>query len=162
MEAPSRFGSKGSSQDVRQVLDVAALLHLREYDLFRLAWRRWFGRDADDKTLEPRFVAYMFHQIVPLWVRQFCRDVLAQEREHRLDPRAFGVDRVTRRDPPVVPGRIAVILAFAAGVLLYVLLLTAGAPAAGGTLACEGGPGFQFYSDLAHALAGRPVSACPS
>ena len=160
MEAPSRFGSKGLSEDARQVLDAAALLHLREYDLFRLAWWRWFGRDGDDKTLERRFVAYMFHQAVPLWVRQFCRDVLAQEREQRLDPRAFGVDRVPRRQPPVMPGRTAVLVAFAVAVLLYILLLTVGMPAAEGSLACDGGPGLKFYVDLAHALVGRPAPNC--
>jgi hypothetical protein len=160
MEAPSQFGSKGLSEDVRQVLDAAAILHLREYDLFRLAWWRWFGRDADDKTLERRFVAYMFHQVVPLWVRQFCREVLTQEREHRLDPRAFGVDRVARRQPPAMPGRTAVLVAFAVAMLLYILLLTAGAPAVGGSLACDGGAGLKFFSDLSHALAGRAAPDC--
>jgi hypothetical protein len=160
MEAPSQFGSKGLSEDARQVLDAAALLHLREYDVFRLAWWRWFGRDGDEKTLERRFVAYMFHQVVPLWVRQFCRDVLTQAREHRLDLRAFGVDRVTRREPPVMPGQTAVLVAFAVAVLLYLLLLTAGAPAADGSLACDGGSGLRFYADLAHALAGRAAPEC--
>ena len=160
MEAPSWFGSKGLSEDARHVHDAAALLHLREYDLFRLAWWRWFGKDGDDKTLERRFVAYMFHQVVPLWVRQFCRDVLTHEREQRLDPRAFGVDRVPHHQPPAISGGTAVLVVFAFAVLLYLLLPTAGAPVAGGSLACDGGPGLKFYTDMAYALAGRPGPGC--
>ena len=61
------------SIDGRAVIDAAQALRIREYDLFRAAFRRWWGREADTKALERVFVAYMFHQVVPPWVRHFCR-----------------------------------------------------------------------------------------
>ena len=86
-------------EDVRLVIDAAAHLRIGEFDLFRLAWQRWSGRDADEKALERTFVAYMFHHVVPSWARQFAREVMAAVSEGRLDRRAFGADGVKLREP---------------------------------------------------------------
>ena len=37
--------------DCTAVLDAAAILDMREIDFFRLAFRRWFGRDVRDSTI---------------------------------------------------------------------------------------------------------------
>jgi len=45
--------------DVHSVLDAAAILDITEYELFRLAYRRWHGEQVEENALEPFFVAYV-------------------------------------------------------------------------------------------------------
>ena len=85
--------------DCGAVVKAAEALGIREYDFFRLAFRRWNGREAEEKEFERTFVAYMFHQIVPAWVRHFSREVLQLQETGTLDPRAFGIDGFQRRQP---------------------------------------------------------------
>lgn len=80
--------------DVRSVLDAAALLDITEYELFHLAYLRWHGEMAREQTLEPFFVAYMFDDVVPPWVRHFARLVERLDRSGRLDRAALGVRRL--------------------------------------------------------------------
>lgn len=82
--------------DVRAVLDAAALLDITEYELFHLAYLRWHGERAGQQTLEPFFVAYMFDDVVPPWVRHFSRLVGRLYRAGRLDRAALGVARLPR------------------------------------------------------------------
>lgn len=146
---------------MRQVMDAAAVLGVREFELFRLAWHRWWGGEPDEKTLERPFVAYMFHQVAPPWVRHFCREVLVQEKEGHLDPADFGVDQVARHEPPARLGKIYVAATLAVMLVLYpALLQITYEPRTPAPLACEMGPGMQFFSGLAHALAGREAPGC--
>lgn len=73
------------------VLDASALLDVPEFELFRLAYRHWFGNDISETELESCFVAYMFERRVPFWVRYFAKEVLDKGREGTLDPVDFGV-----------------------------------------------------------------------
>jgi hypothetical protein len=162
MMAPRHHRRHERPKDMRQVMDAAALLGLREFDLFRLAWRSWSGVEPDGKALEKFFVDYMFHHVVPPWVRHFCREILAREKEGRLDPAAFGVERVPRRELPVALGRAYIGVAAAAMLLLFPLLQGFGpAGPASATLACDLGPGMRLFAGLAHVLADRQAPACP-
>ncbi len=159
MEAP--FFKTKPSRDVLEVMDAAALLGVREYDLFGLAWRRWSGRAADEWALETSFVAYMFHQRVPPWVRHFCRDVLARQAEGTFDPRAFGVERGVRRAYPLRLDLLYVAGTVAVAFIIYVILFHFGIePESSRALACEGGSGLRFFVGLAHALAARQPPDC--
>ncbi len=84
---------KSIAPDVRDVLDVAALLQVTEFHLFHIAYRYWHGRDASDGSIERLFVPYMFRSVVPFWVRQLCRRVLQAHAEGTLDPAEFGLER---------------------------------------------------------------------
>ena len=117
------IASRGSA-DGRAVMDAAEALRIREYDLFRAAFRQWWGREADDKALERVFVTYMFHQVVPPWVRHFCRQVLEMQRRDRLDPGALGVTGFRRMERPPPLGRLYVALTSIAALLLYLMILT--------------------------------------
>lgn len=162
MEAPRHCHWQSRSENLRLVADTAALLRIREFDLFRLAWQRYFGSRPDDRTLENFFVPYMFRRTLPPWVRQFCRDVLAQENEGRLDPARFGVDRVTRHDAPVTLGHVFLAVVLAAAILLYPLVVQPTADSrASASFACETGPGMRFFVDLAHAVTDRRLPECP-
>lgn len=79
--------------DVQGVLDAAALLDITEYELFRLAYERWHGGGvSEESTLEPHFVAYMFDEVVPVWVRDFSRLVERRQRNGDLNPAELGVE----------------------------------------------------------------------
>lgn len=84
----------------RQCYDAsraASVLGLREFDFFRLAYRRWFGAQPDPGELERVFAAYMMRQRVPPWVRQMSREVLRARRAGPLPPDAFGASRYRDR-----------------------------------------------------------------
>lgn len=116
------LGGEAPPPDVQAVLDASYHLRVGEFDLFRLAFRRWFGQEADEKALEKVFVAYLFARRVPLWVRHFCRQVLADARSGRLDREAFGAGSVRRREPLVAyPARFVALLMV--GLLLAYLLI---------------------------------------
>lgn len=85
-------------RDVRHVLRTAALLSIGEFEVFRLAWTHWYGREGDEATIEAHFLPYMFGDRVPHWVRSFTRKVLSSEREGNLDPALLGVHQ-PRYDP---------------------------------------------------------------
>jgi hypothetical protein len=85
------FDEKKMSSDVADVLEATALLEVTEFEFFRIAYRRWYGREVDDDVLERLYLPYMFHRRVPLWVRQLARDVIQKAEDEALDPRAYGV-----------------------------------------------------------------------
>ncbi|MDP6517421.1 MAG: hypothetical protein QF926_12485 [Alphaproteobacteria bacterium] len=78
-------------EDLRGVLETAALLEVSEFRVFELAYRDWFGRPGRPEAIEAFFTPYMFHEIVPPWVRHFTRHVHALDNAGRLDPRDFGI-----------------------------------------------------------------------
>ncbi len=78
-------------QDLRNVLDTAGLLEITEFEVFRIAYERWYGCAVKDSVLEPFFTAYMFNDVVPFWVREFTRVVHRLNRSGELDPRSFGI-----------------------------------------------------------------------
>lgn len=160
--------------DVRLVLDAAASLDIREFDLFAGAHKWWFGHHAEIKALERVFAAYMFHGIVPPWVRQYARRVLNPSRcRPPNSPRrvAFGLRPVA---PAPRHARLIVALSVALFGLIYLGLVGAAAegPAAAdaepgppghgaAAVSCRGGgPGLAFFESLAHALAGQQPPAC--
>jgi len=87
--------------DIHSVLDAAAILDITEYELFRLAYERWHGEQVDENALEPFFVAYMFNDVVPLWVRHFSRLVQRRSQLGTLDSKEFGVE-LRLRTPQMV------------------------------------------------------------
>lgn len=104
--------------DVQAVLDAAALLDITEYDVFHLAYARWHGERADENTMEPFFVAYMFHEVVPLWVRHFARLVQDLARVGTLDRTALGVELLPSTQQMVRTG-----VRYAVGIVTALLVL---------------------------------------
>jgi hypothetical protein len=85
--------------DVRDVVGACDALNIREIILFKLAFARWFGRDASEAELERPFMHYLFSHQAPMWVRQFVREVLRQKTQGVLDPTQFGLPpRTTNAD----------------------------------------------------------------
>ncbi|TDJ62596.1 MAG: hypothetical protein E2O37_10565 [Proteobacteria bacterium] len=109
--------------DVRNVLDTAALLQVTEFNLFRMAYRHWHGRDASERSIEQFFAPYMFRSIVPYWVRQLCRHVLQADVEGTLAPIEFGVTQPAEQVNSTTPFLSAVVVV---GAALGMLVIAAG------------------------------------
>lgn len=108
--------------DLQLVHDAAAILRLREFDLFRAAWQDWFGQPPEDKAVERVFVAYLFHQHVPHWLRHFARRVIQDsESGMRLPVRPAGADYPSH-EPLAEPGEGYVTALYIAAVVLCVML----------------------------------------
>lgn len=105
--------------DIEDVLAAAAALDIAEVQLFREAYRKWFGAGIGEEALDRYFVAYMFAGVVPHWVRDYARQVLHNAANHRLDPVKFGILPVLRRRVRFGFGML--LLQFAVLVLLVVV-----------------------------------------
>lgn len=85
------YFNKHLNTDLVTVLDAAAVLEVTEFRLFELAFTDWYGRRAKEPVIERHFVAYMFADRVPSWVRHFARKIMKLHAQGRLDPASFGV-----------------------------------------------------------------------
>lgn len=85
------FDERRFDPDLVDVLEAAGILQVSEFELFHTAYRWWFGEDTGEKEIEAFYLPYMFHDQVPLWVRQFSRTVLDAEAEGKLDPSEYGI-----------------------------------------------------------------------
>lgn len=81
-------------EDVQHVLDTAAVLEITEFQVFHMAYAKWYGEVPGDSVIEPFFTGYMFREIVPPWVRQFTRFVLDLYEAGKLDPRKLGIEKI--------------------------------------------------------------------
>lgn len=84
------FDEKYMNREVLDVLEAAARLDITEFELFRIAYERWFGHGIADADLERLYLPYMFKDQVPAWVRHYVREVL-EGTEGAFDPADFGV-----------------------------------------------------------------------
>lgn len=146
----------------RRALNAAGVLGLREIDFFRLAFRRWHGRDIRSHQLERIFADYMFYREVPIWVRHFSREVFERKASGALDPLTLGAGRYKRRpQPPPRYGKFTVAITIAVFVLYsFVLMDTGYHPQTSAPMYCQGGGGFKFFADMSHAISGKERPAC--
>ena len=87
------------SRDLRDLAATVRLLDIGEYEVFKAAYRQWFGRAPSEAELSAPFAAYLRRLGLPIWVRHFCRDSLRQANEE--EPRGNRRMRrpITGRDP---------------------------------------------------------------
>ena len=151
------------------VLEAAAALEVKEFDLFALAHRWWFGRGADARVLERVFAAYMFAGAVPPWARHYAREILRELRSAAPDLTRFGLERPRASAHPPRQARHILAAACVVFAMLYALIPAAvsdpegwaTAPHAAVPLSCQGGgPGLKFFEGLAYAFSGRAPPAC--
>ena len=79
--------------DVWSVLKAASLLSVGEFRVFEIAYEQWYGERGEEKTIEKYFTSYMFNDIVPVWVRDFCKKIVKLDQDDVLDPAEFGIVR---------------------------------------------------------------------
>ena len=109
-------------EDIEDVLELSAILEIREYDFFFMAYRWWFGCLPDDRVLERHFIRYMFNKIVPHWIRNYCRMLYEMETKGVLDREKLGVSRLPDATPQSVRAglRYFVMLFCAVGLLVLI------------------------------------------
>ena len=114
-------------EDIEDVLELSALLEIREYDLFGLAYHWWFGCPANNKVLESHFVRYMFNKIVPHWMRHYSRMLLDLREQGILDREELGISRLPDATPQSVRAglRYTVIIFSILGLLILIAELAA-------------------------------------
>jgi hypothetical protein len=105
-------------RDGDNVVCAASLLHVSEFDLFRLAYRNWYGRAPTEHQLASAFDGYLERTDIPMWVRAFVRQIQSLQAEDRLDPAHFGL-----RPRPAAGLRSGFIGAFALLVMLMIIAL---------------------------------------
>lgn len=110
------------SPSVAQVPEAAEVLAIGEFELFRLAYRWYHDRTCDEASLRGAFSEYLRHEIVPPWVRHYCRRVLTLSAVGQLDPADFGVDHPTVRRLSLAEQRFASLVTLLAFVV-YLLFL---------------------------------------
>ncbi len=86
-------------EDIEDVLELSAILEVREYDIFELAYRWWHEASPRHELIEPHFAKYMFNQVVPPWVRQYSRMVLTLRDDGKLDKEALGIALLPNATP---------------------------------------------------------------
>ncbi len=77
--------------DVWSVLRASSLLSVGEFRVFEIAYEAWHGEVGEEKMIEEHFTGYMFNDIVPPWVRHFCKKVLKRDIEGTLAPEEYGI-----------------------------------------------------------------------
>ena len=85
------FDEKNMATDVADVLEATSLLEITEFEFFKLAYRRWYGVAIDDRDIEPVYLAYMFKEKVPAFVRRLAREVIERADQGDIDPKEFGI-----------------------------------------------------------------------
>jgi len=149
------------ARDCGVVTGAATALGVTEFDFFRFAYRRWFGREAEEKALERTFAAYMFHETVPPWARHAAREVLRREREGTLDTAARDAAPYRKTLTPHPAGKVIVALAAAVWCVLYAALLsTTYDPGTSAPITCASESGSRFYDVWVNLIAGREPPPC--
>lgn len=110
------------SREARLVSEAAETLDIGEFELFRAAYRAWYGGEPETKRLERDFAAYLKAQRLPAYVRHFARQVVAEAEPGRPAERPE-LRGLKRRERLVEPGAWAVAVLVAAAFLLYLLVL---------------------------------------
>ncbi|MFQ5625693.1 MAG: hypothetical protein ACE5FM_03460 [Methyloligellaceae bacterium] len=107
--------------DVWSVLRASALLSVGEFRVFEIAYEDWYGEAGEEKMIENHFTGYMFNDIVPPWVRHFCKKVLKRDSEGTLDPAEFGIVHKAASRKQINKGLEAIMYIVGALIILFLL-----------------------------------------
>lgn len=117
----SRLPAGPGSRDIDDILLTSALLDVTEFQLFKTAYRQWYGAEPGVMTFHVTFADYMINGVVPFWVRSYTRKILG----NRAHPRTTtGATLPSERIPAGQqnPSRpVAIFLVFL--MLMFVALL---------------------------------------
>lgn len=87
----SQWGMTCDSEDVRR---ASKLLCIAEIELFRLAYRNWFGLGASEADIERPFMRYLKGGTAPVWVRHLAREVVQEADSGHLDRGRYGLPAI--------------------------------------------------------------------
>ena len=102
---------------------IAGILQISEYELFSIAYVKWFDRPISEKRLDPLFVDYLATGHVPYWVNDFARKAHEKFKAGELNYKDYGItrrvcDRRTRIKGWIITVSLVVLL------LIYSVLIS--------------------------------------
>ena len=59
-----------------EILNVANLLQIGEFQLIQLAYKVWYREDLPEDKIDKIFSEYMITGIIPIWVTYYARDII--------------------------------------------------------------------------------------
>jgi len=68
-----------------EILDVANLLQIGEFQLIQLAYKAWYEENLPEDKINKIFSEYMITGIIPIWVTYYARDILKLDQANVLD-----------------------------------------------------------------------------
>lgn len=76
---------KEDNPERAEVARAANLLQVGEFQLLQLAYEEWHDRPLPQALVDRLFTAYMLHNEVPHWARQYARNILHLDEQGKLD-----------------------------------------------------------------------------
>jgi len=70
---------------------IAAFLQISEYELFRIAYLKWFDRPISDNRLDYVFKEYLESSEAPYWVNDFARKAHEKFLAGELNYKDYGI-----------------------------------------------------------------------
>jgi len=68
-----------------EILHAANLLHVGEFQLIQLAYKKWYTEDLPEDKINIIFSEYMVTGIIPIWVTHYAQDILKLNKANVLD-----------------------------------------------------------------------------
>ena len=59
-----------------EILNVANLLQIGEFQLIQLAYKIWFKEDLPENKINKIFEEYMIKGIIPIWATYYAKDII--------------------------------------------------------------------------------------
>ena len=78
---------------------AASLLGISEFQLFADAWQEWYDEQPSEKRIEPYFVEFLDHKLVPFWVRNHVRQILSNKELLATESKRLTVGTITYYGP---------------------------------------------------------------
>ena len=79
--------------DEKRIGFIAAYLQISEYELFRIAYLKWFDRPISDNRLDYVFKEYLESSEAPYWVNDFARKAHEKLMAGDLNYKDYGIKR---------------------------------------------------------------------
>ena len=72
---------------------ISAILQISEYELFRIAYLKWFDHPISENRLDFIFKDYLVNSSAPYWVNDFARKAHEKFKAGELNYRDYGITR---------------------------------------------------------------------
>ena len=72
---------------------IAGLLQISEYELFRIAYVKWFDHPISENRLDSLFKDYLANDNAPYWVNDFARKAHERFKAGELNYKDYGIKR---------------------------------------------------------------------
>ena len=72
---------------------IAGLLQISEYELFRIAYVKWFDHPISENRLDSLFKDYLANDDAPYWVNDFARKAHERFKAGELNYKDYGIKR---------------------------------------------------------------------